>query len=271
MRLFACVASFILLVSVPLKAEPTDPKFVLAEWFPSSWVQDGQMQGFLVDVVAAVDQSLGTESNVALLSVPRIIRAIRSHEYDYTIAYRYDRQNQLPNYLVDVGCVRTVIMSLKSRPVHMLEDLNGMRVAFTNSAYFDQNFAGYYTFDDIVVPETDTMFRMLLRGRIDAFVVNDLAVASFRKGLHPKYEVPAGRWGDIADAVYVDQVPFAIMASDRAASLPLSDRLRALALDPAFHDRLQKIFAKYGLPDATQCLARPVSAAKGAGPSGPGN
>lgn len=239
--------------------ERSGPGFIIANWFPTGWEQDGEPRGFLVEIVQAIDEALGMESELSLVSMPRVIRTINNDSFDYTFAYKYDRTELYeleafdPKYLLDVGCVRTTIVSLADRPVKALDDLNGMRVAFTNSAYFFYKFAPEYDIESVLVSETDTLFQMLLRGRVDAFVVNDIVFTSFLNNLHPSYKVPHQRWKDIAEPLFIDKIPFSVLASTKTATSPLSDKIRGLHGNEEFRTRLQKIYQKYGLQGGANC------------------
>lgn len=234
--------------------EDGKPTYMLANWFPYGWLDEGQPKGILVDIAKALDQALGESHPYSLAPVSRVIRSIKSGEYDLTIIYRGAKLNRQVDHLLDVGCIRSAVVSLKNRPVKNLEDLNGLRVAYSGSGYFVDHFLPHLDVDGLEVANADIMFRMALRGRLDAFVIDDAVLQGYRTGIDPARALDADSWALFAEPYYLESLRLAVSTSRRPGHEDLKKRIRALADDAVFLSGLQATYDQYGLPWGTACL-----------------
>ncbi len=237
-----------------LAQEDTEATYMLANWFPYGWLDQGKPKGILVDIAKAVDQALGDTRDYSLAPVSRVIRSIKSGEYDLTIIYRGAKLDRQVDHLLDVGCIRSAVVSLKNHPVKSLEDLNGLRVAYSGSGYFVDNFLPQLDVDGLEVANADIMFRMALRGRLDAFVIDDAVLQGYRAGIDQTRAMDADSWALFAEPYYLESLRLAVSASREPGHEGLKKRIRALADNPVFLSGLQATYDQYGLPWGTACL-----------------
>lgn len=246
--------SLLAFATSPALADSEGPRFGIVNWFPFGWVEDGQPQGMFVDMAAAIDRALGLEERIVIAPVPRVFRSMQEGEFDFTISYRDQVMMSEVEYLSDIGCLRSLIVSRQTRPALKLDDLNGMRVAYPGGGYFVARFLPDLELDGVEVARTDIMFRMMLRGRLDAFVINDAIWQSYRADLNPDFSVPSGRWNEFAEPYILETMPLAISMSKATAHRELGERIKSLMQSPAFRQELQSIYNKYQLPHGLACI-----------------
>lgn len=228
--------------------------YVLADWFPYGWQKNDEPQGLLVDIAKAVDKALSVRNNYAVAPVPRVLRSIKSGEYDFSIIYHGQKLNRQVDHVLDVGCIRTAVVSIRDRPVKKIDDMNGMRVAYSSSGYFADNFLPKLDLDGMAVANSDIMFRMALRGRLDAFVIDDAVLQGYRLELDPGRRQTVVQWQSFAQPFYLESLRLAVTSSFDNKHVALKKRMRGLLGDASFVSDLQEIYDIYGLPFGTACL-----------------
>lgn len=239
---------------VPSRAEGVQPRYGIIDWFPFGWIENGESKGMMVEMAHAIDRAIGTKSEIVVAPVPRVLRGISENTYDFTITYR--DADMLPDveYLADIGCLRSAIVSMKTAPVMSLEGLNGKRVAFPGGGYFVKRFLPSLNLDGVEVAQTFIMYKMALRGRLDAFIINDAVWFGYKADLYPDYKVPHARWKDFAEPQYLETLPVAVSMGNGSTHSQTAAAIKALMGNPRFVSSLQAIYKKYALPNALQCL-----------------
>jgi|GEM_PF-2043076 len=236
-------------------ANPDDniPQFAIIDWFPFGWKEDGQDKGMFVDMVDLYRRHLAMETQAVIAPVPRVIRGMEDGEFDFTFTYR-DPGMMKVNYIADIGCLDSYIVSYKDNPVTSLEGLNGLRVAYPGGGYFAKRFLPQLDIDGVQVAQTFVMFRMALRQRLDAFIINDAVWQGYKNDLYPGFKVPADRWKDFAEPVAIETLPLAVSISYKSRHQALGKRISELSGSDAFMSDMKRLYERYKLPNATGCL-----------------
>lgn len=238
-------------------ANPEDgvPQFAVIDWFPFGWTEAGTDKGMFVDMVSLYRQYLGTNLQAVISPVPRVIRGMENGEFDFTITYRDPGMMGGVDYIADIGCLDSYVVSYRDNPVRSLADLNGLRVAYPGGGYFAKRFLPGLSIDGVQVSQTFVMFRMALRRRLDAFVINDAVWQGYRNNLYPHFKVPEHRWKDFAPPLVIETLPVAVSISPASAHRALGKRISGLVEDKAFMADMAALHARYKLPNGTACLA----------------
>ena len=257
MRVLSFIAGlcmFSLVGFQPLRADIPSARYGIIDWFPFGWIEDGKNKGMFVEMVTALDAALGAQSEAVVGPVPRVLRGMETGGFDFTITYRDNEMMGQVNYLVDIGCLKSAVVSFKKQPVRALKDLNGLRVAYPGGGYFVKRFLPELQLDGLEVSQTYIMFRMALRDRLDAFIINDAVWQGYRNNLYPDFKIPQDRWAEFAEPLYMETLPLAVSVSLTSRHQELASRMRTVMQSGAFTSALQEIYDKYKLPDALQCL-----------------
>ncbi len=230
------------------------PKFAVLDWFPYGWREDENLRGMFVDIADAINKQLVLRSEIVIAPVPRVLRGMATGEFDVTLTYRAPQVVEGVKYLFDLGCLNSVVVSLKDRPVKRFEDMRSMRIAYPSGGYFDKRFAAKLKHDDVKVAQNYVMFRMALRKRLDAFVISDAVWQGYRQDLYPEFKIPKDRWKDFAEPYYLEALPLALSVSENTVYQGIAQQLSSLMDMPSFEKKLRNIYSKYALPTAMNCL-----------------
>ncbi len=255
MRRYKLILAFLISVTGALGMRASaSPTYSIVDWFPYGWMEDGQPRGMLVEIARAADRALGITNQYTIAPVSRVLRSLKTGEYDFSIIYRGEKLNSEVDHLLDVGCISTAVMSLKTAPVLKLADMNKKRVAYSGNGYFHDRYLPTLNATGMQIANTDIMFRMMFRGRVDAFVIDDAVLQGYRNNLHPSYKIPEGDWDRFAAPFYLDSLRLALSTSYSPRYAAMKARMRDLMYQDEFLEELQVIYLKYGLPGGTACL-----------------
>ncbi len=238
----------------PVLAKIESPVFGVIDWFPFGWVEAGKNYGLVVDVAAAIDNAIGMKSQKVVSPVPRVLLAMEKGEFDFTITYRDAAMLGPVDYLADLGCLRSAVVSFKGAPVTSLEQLNGLRVAYPGGGYFVKRFLPSLDLKGLAVSHTEMMFRMALRKRLDAFIINDAVWYGYKNDLNPQFKVSPDLWPLLADPLYVETLPLSVSISKESKYQAEAEKIRGLMSNKAFKEALRNIYKRYQLPEALDCL-----------------
>jgi ABC-type amino acid transport substrate-binding protein len=230
------------------------PRFGVIDWFPFGWMQDEKNQGMIVEIAQAIDIVLGVKSDVIVAPVPRVLRGMAEAGFDFTITYRDEEMLSEVEYLTDIGCLRSAVVSMKNKPVKALHELNGLRVAYPGGGYFVKKLLPHLNLEGVEVSQTDMMFRMALRGRLDAFIINDAVWFGYWQNNRQGFVIPVEKLQEFAEPYYLETLPFAISISKKSKHQELGQRIKAIMNNPEFVADLKRIYSKYSLSNAMQCL-----------------
>lgn len=234
--------------------ETQPPQWGILDWFPFGWQENGIVKGMFVNLMPLINQTLNSNSEAILTPVSRAIRGTEEGNFDFTITYRDQAMMKKVEYLVDIGCLKTAIISLKSASIHSLHDLNGKRVAYPGIGYFSANILPTLSIKGVEVPRSDMMVNMAFRGRLDAFVINDAVWAAYTGGLNTSLNVPKERWLDFAEPLFMKTLPIAISVSHMSEHRALAEQIKTLMENDRFVEQLKLIYAKYNYHYSPSCL-----------------
>ncbi len=246
-------------VSTPSTAQDSAPTFGVIDWFPFGWVQDGENRGIIVEIVAAIEDTLGVKMDVVVNKIPRVQRDMENGGYDFTISYRDPQLLSKIINLTDIACLQTGIASLKRNPVRSINDLNGMRVAYPGGGYFSRSILPTIEVTGVQVAQTHIMYNMALRDRLDAFIINDAIWGAFKAGLFPNQEVSEKDQDQFAEPFYIEQLPIAISMSASSKHGKIGEQLKTITKNQAFAKRLRSIMQKYNISEALDCINLPAN------------
>lgn len=252
-RFCRLVSIAIILTISPIAFANERPAFSVVEWFPAGWLEDGELKGVYADIAHLIEDQLHVEFDIHSAVVPRVLRDIERGDYDFSIFFRKIGTRPHAAYILDLTCISSVVVSKKDKPVRQMSDLNGMRVAYPARSFFAVSYAPVLDIKSFTVTDSGSMFRMALRDRIDAFVLNEIVLGAFRNGLHPDQKIPAASWGRFAEPIVMRRVPLSVSVSKKSRFQALAKRISALKSDSSFNEKLEAILRRYGAERSFDC------------------
>ncbi len=255
MRICSLIALFVTVTafSTAASAQNNRPIFGVIDWFPFGWVEEGENKGVIVEIVGAVEDTFDVKIDIIINKIPRVQRDMENGRYDFTVSYRDPRLLSNIVNLTDIACLKTGIASLKANPVKSVDDLNGMRVAYPGGGYFSRSVLPKIKVTGVQVAQTHIMYNMALRGRLDAFIINDAIWGAFKAGLGPKNTISGRDWRQFAEPYYIEQLPIAISMSASSSHKQLGERLKTITENPIFSQKLRAIKQQYGISETLNC------------------
>ena len=246
---------FVILAPASQARDGDRPVAAVLDWFPFGWTDaDHKQHGMVVDMFALYNAHLKADIETVVSPVPRVILGMEEGDFDFTITYRDTGMMSEVDYLGDIGCLRSLIISFRTAPVHSLEELNGLTVGYPGGGYFAKRHAGKLKLNRVEVPQNIILFKMAMRGRLNAFIFNDAVWGAYQKNLYPGFTVPDELWQQFAEPVVIEELHLAVSISRKSTQTALAERITALNKAPAFLHELDQIYRAYGLEHAQACL-----------------
>lgn len=254
-----CAAGFLLVALVGIgNPKPVRAQEVLSagiiELFPmGNQGVDGEQSGIFVEIANAISVKSGLRINNAILPFRRAFRAVMSGEMDLFLSFKRQDLDKNLKYLGSVGCAKMLVVARKRIVLGDVKSLSGKRVGFVQGASTGKIYSKKYGMIPVYVPSNGSLFEVLVRKRIDQFMVNSLVYNSYHQGLATHVKLPENWQGDVGQPlpVKVHDIHFSI--SRKSKFLKHADRLEKAVDDLRSIGRFRQIFQKWGTRDGGDC------------------
>ena len=247
-RKIATAAALALSLAGAATAQDTDPLRVgmSGGYFPFTFVQQDQLQGFEVDVMNAVAEEAGLEVEFVTMSFSGLVGALDSGRID-TIANQItitpEREAKFvftQPYVIDGA---QVVTRKGNDAISGVEDLGGRTVAVNLGSNFEQLLRELPNADEITIKTYESNIAQdTALGRVDAFVMDRVSSAQLIKESPLPLELAGAPFSEIRNAL-----PF---RSDDAGTA-LRDRVDAALTTLRENGTLTEISQKWFDSDIT--------------------
>jgi len=239
-------------------SEDYSPKFAAMDWSPFGWSDEQGSQGLFVEIFNLINEISGMKGTITLMPPARIAHGLDHGLFDYAISYRDPSVFGDLHYLEDIGCFRNLVVSLDGRPVRKLADLHELRVAFSAESPFSIKYAPLLESMNIhiksfKVPKSETIFTMLIRGRVNAVVVNEALLFSHYDGSLYKKSEKTYSSQKFATPLLLERVPISLIESKLLKSHRYHKTLQQVISGSEFRQGLKQLYKRYGLSSVTSC------------------
>jgi len=239
---------FILLFSLELSATQREqPILAVIDFFPFGYALDDNIsRGMVFDIEQVLEDVSSLKIDARLMSVARALRSASIGQNDLLFSYK-DAQ-MVPNvtWLGNVGCLTPLVVPHKNSGIKTLDDLAGKRVGFVSLGYFDVKEKSRWPIKPVLLNDNFIMLKMLLRGRLDAIVINDGVLNAYLANQTILDELPQ---------LWPKQLAQPLALATYETHLSMSKDSKFQALIPQFKQaiiaarqqgRFKTIFQKYG-------------------------
>ena len=183
--------AFSLFFSKQVQSEETLSIYLIDDYPPYSWLENGEERGIDVEILRELDQRLDIKLDLHYAPWKRILSGLKEGTVEAAIQtwWRKDRTAFLEYMSVPLRTTTISIIGRKETTVSIneLSDFNNLRVgkirAFSISTAFDEA-ARKNQFDLIEVDHLEQAFKMLEQKRLD-ILVHSTSSTEFRKRTHP--------------------------------------------------------------------------------------
>ena len=243
-----------LLVISPNFALAADrPVLAVIDFFPFGYRdKDGSEKGMFFDFAAEIGKRTGQEIDARLMPVPRALRDASRGDVDMLISYKDPVMVPNVHFVGNVGCLTAYIIPGKGTGIKSIEDLGGQRIGAIGSGYFEKRFRGKIPYMEVRVPTNQAMLKMLVRGRLEGFVINSAVYDAFYYFGSP-VELPPG-WREQVDApIPIETLETHLSIAASSAFAENADYYSAAIASLGDEGVLAEIFSNYGSQDRGSC------------------
>ena len=234
------------------QAEP-DPVLAVIDFYPFGYLDhQGRPKGMFFDFARAITAESGIEIDARLMPVPRALRDASNGQVDLLISYKDPVMVPNVKFIGNVGCLTANVIPAKASGIQSLDDLTGRRIGTISGGYFQKRFRDRIRYDEVSVPSNQAMLKMLVRGRLDGFVINSAVYDAFSH-LDSPIALPADWRSHVGNPIRIEILETHLSV---AQSSPVRDRAAGFtqAIDTLREKgRLAEIFARYGSVDKGSC------------------
>lgn len=215
--------------------------------------QNQQTQGLSVDLFETILEYAGLSLESELLPVARALSAAQRGEVDLLYSYKAEDMISGVEFLGKVGCLTSMVVPRSDVTITSLEDLSDLRVGFIAAGYFAVRFAATYPMTGVPLPSNETMLRMLVRGNVDAIVLNDGVLFSYFQRDRTDAKLPEN-WRDfIGMPLILETLETHISISKSSPKYHHRDALRRAVERVASEGLVEEIYRRYGVPHGGTC------------------
>jgi len=247
---------FILLFSLKISAtERQEPILAVIDFFPFGYaLDDKRPRGMGFDIEQALEEVAPIKIDARLMSVARALRSASIGQNDLLFSYKDEQMVPNVTWLGNVGCLVPLIVPHKDSGIESVEDLAGKRVGFVSLGYFDVRMKSRWPIKPVLLNDNFIMLKMLLRGRLDAIVINNGVLNAYLANQDILDELPISWPKQLAQ-------PLALATYETHLSMSKDSKFQALI--PQFklaiknarqQGRFSTIFQKYGSKLGGHCF-----------------
>lgn len=251
--LLICLLAGIVFPGMLSAAEDKRPVMAIIDFYPFGYRDaDGEAVGMFFDMADAISADSGVDFDLKFLPVPRALRAAERGSVDMLISYKDEEMVKNVSFVGNVGCLTAYLVPGRDSGIYTLADIAGRRIAEIGGGYFQKRFSARMDFEHVVVPSNESMLRMISRGRVDGFVINDAVFDGYFSG-HFSRPLPKNWRRVIADPIAIETLETHVSINRKSAYFDLGEALRKSIDHLRRGGEMAKIFARYGSTRQGRC------------------
>ncbi|MBL4823297.1 MAG: transporter substrate-binding domain-containing protein [Colwellia sp.] len=228
-------------------AEREQPILGVIDFFPFGYsLEDNIPRGMVFDIEAVLEEVSSLKIDARLMSVARALRSASLGQNDLLFSYRDEQM--VPNviWLGNVGCLTPLVVSHKSSGIKTLDDLAGKRVGFVSLGYFDVKMKSKWPIKPVLLNDNFIMLKMLLRGRLDAIIINDGVLNAYLANQSILAELPEFWPQQLAQPLALETYETHLSMSKDSEFQALIPQFKQAILKAKQQGRFKEIFKKHG-------------------------
>jgi len=247
---------FLLLFSQSLLAnERQDPVLAVIDFYPFGYLLDDNIaRGMVFDIEAVLEEVSTLNIDAKLMSTPRALRSASNGQIDLLFSYKDDEMVPNVTWLGNVGCLTPLVVPLKDSNIKTLSDLAGKRVGFVGLGYFDIKMKSRWPIKPVILNNNFIMLKMLLRGRLDAIIVNNGVLNAFLANQDILEDLPESWPLQLSQPLPLDTYETHLSMSKDSNFQALIPQLKSAIVKARQQGRFRDIFQKYGSKLGGHCF-----------------
>jgi len=249
--------SRLLILIALLSASMTNGAPIVAgapDFFPFGESKAGKtdMKGIFYESLDAILYEQTAPYEVVIRPFPRLTRDVASGLVDFSFGF----QAQSTSPLLQIGCHYNILVTRKSVVIKTEEDIDGLRIGFVANGIYQRLYGNKFNTRNELVADDESMFKMLLAGRVDGFFISNVVLESYLKFGIPQAKLPENWKTEIGEPFYLSSSPTFLQISHNS-TVPFNEvsQITRIAEKLKVSDVFSDIYKKYGVKGGGICLA----------------
>jgi len=235
--------------------ERHEPILAVIDFFPFGYSLDDSIpRGMVFDIEKALEKVSPLKIDARLMSVARALRSASIGQNDLLFSYKDDQMVPNVTWLGNVGCLTPLVVPHKDSGIETLDDLAGKRVGFVSLGYFDVKMKFRWPIEPVFLNDNFIMLKMLLRGRLDAIIVNDGVLNAYLANQAILDELPPAWPKQLAQPLALTTYETHLSMSKDSKFQALIPQFKQAIIEARQQGRFKTIFQKYGSKLGGHCF-----------------
>jgi ABC-type amino acid transport substrate-binding protein len=189
-----------LFMAQPANAQ-NKPKFVTFDFYPFAQFRADKIIGLFPELMKVIETLSNVSVTITLDPIPRAIRSIATGHNDLIITAASSPAFKQTISLGSLGCSRTIVVTNDKSKITRQADLKDKNIGFVTSGYLFKKYGAKFGIVPVQTASSESMFRMLVRYRVDGIFISDLVFDSYRTEGAPFSQIPSNWHQRIGRAV----------------------------------------------------------------------
>ena len=167
------------------------PQYVTYDFYPFGQRKAGKIIGLFPELMAEIEKLSGIKIATSIEPILRAIKSLTSRTKDLIISGATSPAFRKTISLGVIGCNRTIIVTNNKVAVSRLTEFNGKTIDFVAGGFLYKKFGNKFGIVPVQTSTSESMFRMLVRYRVDGIFISDMVFNSYRTEGAPFSSIPA--------------------------------------------------------------------------------
>ncbi|MDP7601771.1 MAG: transporter substrate-binding domain-containing protein, partial [Rhodospirillales bacterium] len=209
--------------------------------------------GLFPELMAEIEKLSGIKITTSIEPILRAIKSLTSGTKDLIISGVTSPAFRKTISLGVIGCNRTIIVTNNKVAVLRLTEFSGKTIGFVAGGFLYKKFGNKFGIVPVQTSTSVSMFRMLVRYRVDGIFVSDVVFNSYRTEGAPFSSIPADWCQRIGNIAQAEKIFFHLRMPKSSKFQNLIPQLSEAIKFGDANGVFRRIYLKYGSSTSGQC------------------
>ena len=240
-------------VAGPAWSASKTPQFVTYDFYPFGQKKAGKIAGLFPELMTEIEKLSGIKVTTSIEPIPRAIKSLASGNKDLIISGATSPVFRKTISLGVIGCNTTIIVTNNKTNISSIRDLSGKSIGFVAGGFLYKKFGNKFGIIPVQTGTSESMFRMLVRYRVDGIFISDIVFNSYRTEGAPFSNLPADWRQRLGNIVQAEKILVHLRMPKTSKFQDLIPKLsKAIEFGKA-KGVFERVYRKYGSSTGGQC------------------